>query len=346
MRSLSALSAGLAVAAMALLAGCGDGGTSSDKSTITITYSRPPQIEVSKGIKKIAIAEFSGRDNRDSRWGEITSDKLASALDEYNRKFNRYDLVDRKNLKNILGEQDLQLAVAETGGATKIGKIAKVDAMIYGSVKINVEHVDATKTVPNFSGGMRNPVKTVHYKKLKVTAVITFTMDDIGTSKTIVGRTLTEDFDSDRDNKQKGFAAALKSLTGSQDQVAEAEAANVLIDRCVQQFISIISPHEIKVSERLAKSKSKLVSSGNKLATAGEYGEALTCYQDALAVQPDDDAALYNAGLVCEATGKHKEAAEYYGKAFRANPERVEYAKAKTRVSEATTTAAKENEKE
>jgi tetratricopeptide (TPR) repeat protein len=336
--AINVLAATALAALLACSAGCDSTGGGSDKSAISITYSRAAEIELPADVRKLAIAEFTGQAGQDSRWGEITSDKLSSALDDYNRKYQRYQLVDRKHLKDILGEQDIQLAVSETGDATKIGKIAKVDAMIYGSAKISPEHVRATKNVPSFDGG-RPGMKTVSYQKLKVTAVISFTMDDINTGKTIVSQTITKNFDSDRDSKQKGFAGVMKSMSGSNDQVPVAEAANVLIDECVQQFVRMISPHEVTIKERLAKSRSKdkavlkLVAQGNRLAVSGDYSEALQCYQDALEQESDDDAALFDAGLMCEATEKYKEASEFYSKAIKANPEQDAYIRARSRVS-------------
>ena len=79
------------------------------KKKIQLRYERPAAITVPGEIKRIGIAEFGGATAEDKRWGAIASDRLSAALAEYNRKYHRYELVDRQRLKAFLDERDLQI---------------------------------------------------------------------------------------------------------------------------------------------------------------------------------------------------------------------------------------------
>ena len=317
-----------------ILVGCGESGSSgggSDKAGIMVSYVRPAQVDVPEAVKKVAIAEFSAGNSREERYGEIASDKLSSHLDEANRQHGRYVLVDRRNLKKIMDERDLQVAISDTGTAVKAGQLAGVDAVIYGSVKASAQHMKVSKKEPTIgSRGMPELVEKWH-TKLVVSAVITFTLDDIRSGKTLVTKTFDESYDSDKDKGNSGFAAMI-GLESKEDHKSEIEAANVLIDKCVSKFVGMISPVTVSEKYKLAKGKSKLVASGNKLAAAEDYDGAMEAYKEALSANPEDDAACFNIGLLYERQGKLKEAGEYYGKAVRMNPDNASYIEARKRV--------------
>ena len=113
-----------------LLAGCGE-----ETTTIQLSYERPAEKQIPEKIKKIAVAEFSGRTPADQRWGGIAADKLSAELDKLNATYNRYELVDRRNLAQVLKEQDVQIMSADQ--AIKFGKMANVQAMIFGNVSVS-----------------------------------------------------------------------------------------------------------------------------------------------------------------------------------------------------------------
>ena len=83
-------------------------------------------------------------------------------------------------------------------------------------------------------------------------------------------------------------------------------ATAILIAECVGRFVAKISPHSVTVTEKMEMGASKIVETGNKLARAGDYPEALECYKRALRDHPNDDGALFNAGMVCEAMGRRR----------------------------------------
>ncbi|MBN1555488.1 MAG: tetratricopeptide repeat protein [Phycisphaerae bacterium] len=303
------------VFACALLGGCKDKG-----KDITIRYDRPPQYEISQKVRKVAIVQFGAKSGTEERWGEVASDCLAGVMDEYDKKYHRYKLIDRKRVRAIMEERDFQMSVVDTDQAVEFGKIAQVDAMIYGTVYVDQSEKDEIIHIPvPYAGTMR---KTVTHRMS--TAAVTFAMVDVQTTKTICSVTVTRKYDSknspkEEKEKYKEFKNNLSAITQH------------LIDECVREFVGKISPHEVVVSLQLEAGKSKLVKNGNNFADEGEYKDAIEVYQSALRETPDDDGAMFNIGVCYEAMGQLTQAEQWYNKAIRLNPD-SEYIRARKRV--------------
>jgi len=311
------------VAGWAFLAGCGEG------QAIELRYERPPRYQISPKIKRLGIAEFGGRTPQDKQWGQIASDRLAAALDAYNRKYNRYELVDRKRLKAIMDEQDLQIAISDASSATQAGKLADVNAMIYGSVKVTTQDERATRIAFD---PLRRTTKTVAYTKRYCLTAVNFTMDDINTSKTLAVVSATREYDSEKDKASSAHGVGRALGFGGGSLPPTDQIVSHLIDECVQEFLHMISPHEVVVTEKLQGGKSKIVKTGNKLAAAGEYVEALGCYEKAIDQNPEDHGAMFNAALMHEALGELPKAEKFYDRAFRIEPkERYIFARKRVR---------------
>ena len=314
----------------AALAGCGE------DQIIEIRYDRPAVYDVSAHVKRVAVAEFGGQTAEDKRWGEVASDKLVSLLDQTNRKFRRYELVDRKGLKAVMDERDLRLAISDTDSAGKVGKLANVQAIIYGNV--TAMHRDEHLTRQTFDISSRS-MKTVPYVRRVCQATLNFTMVDVDTGKTIATLTPRRDYDSDKQTKG-GAAAFTKALgVGGDDTAAIDSTIDGMIDACVQEFVGKISPHEEAFKIALESGKSKFVDKGNSLAVEREYKDALAQYRKGISDQPKDAGALFNAGLMCEATGDFKSAEEYYAKALDLRDGEKKFIQARRRVRLETDTA-------
>jgi len=310
---------------LSLLAGVGVLDGCEDKP-ITISYDSAPEYRIPAPIRKIAVAEFGGRTSEDRKFGNIAADHLASALDAYNKKYDRYELVDRKRLRGILDERDLQLAISDTATAAEAGKIAKVDAMIYGSVSVSSR--DEQASTIGFDISSQRP-KKVYYTKRYCMVSVNFTMDDIRTAETLASVTLTEEYDSDKDKKSKRIG---KALGFSGDELPPVDQVYTrLIQDCVDAFIVKISPHTVTHTVKMERGKTKIVGRGNKLARAGDYVEALECYMRGLEIDEGDDGAAFNAGLMHEAKGDLEKAREFYTKAFELK-DKEKYLTARNRV--------------
>ncbi|MFB3892855.1 MAG: tetratricopeptide repeat protein [Phycisphaerae bacterium] len=309
--------------AFASLVGC------AKDTPIVLQYDRPAleEKQIPAHIRKIAIADFTSPP-REQEYGRLVAETLSSQLDKCNQKFNRFALVDRRNLKRILEERGMQMAMSDSGQAVNAGKILNADAIIFGNVAISSEDIRGTKMVPSYSGRSitMKPVPTV---KRVVTATVTFTMDDVNNGRMIITRTIKpEPYDSEKEDK-----SALKALgMSSAERKAVGDAAGVLIDRAVREFVALITPHVVDVNVVLSKGKSAKVANGNALAEAKEYADALNVYQAAFAEKPDDYGAAFNAGVMYEAMGKMKEAEEWYTKAIQGEGTNKEYIRSRARV--------------
>jgi len=297
-----------------ILSGCGS------PVAIEFRYNRPAEYQISQSIKRVAIAEFTG--NR--QWGGIASDQVLSLLDRYNRKYHRYELVDRARLADILKQHDLNLAISDSAAAVQAGKIANVDAMIYGRVRVASRDEHTFRRVYD---PISKRMKTVPHLRRYCRVALNFTLDDIQTSKVVATVSSMREYDSD-----KSGGHSFSSMMGFSKKIPPADKVIMhLINQCVHEFVNKISPHEYVVVEKLKRGKSKLVKAGNEFAAAGEFSTALKYYQDAIQIKPKDDGAMFNAGVICEAMGKMKEAAEYYSKAILVKPKR-QYIRARRRV--------------
>ena len=303
----------LALSAMAVLAGCGP------EAVVELRYNRPAQYEVPSNIVSLGIAEFAGQTDEDKRWGNIAADQLAAELDKYNKQFNRYQLVDRKRLKAILDEQDLQAAFSDSSKAVEAGKIANVDAMIYGTASVSVRDDQVTKTsIDPLSRSLRE----VHSTKRHVMAAVNFTIDDVKSGSTLTTVSAMKEFDSANQGGDSGGKAILGVVGLSSGSLPAADEVTAdLINQCVCEFVRKISPHEIVAREALGSGKSETVKTANKLAMAGSFQEALEMYVAALGITPVDHEAAFNAGVMYEKLGQLDKAADYYDKAFKIKPQ-------------------------
>lgn len=278
-------------------AGCGE------KGEITLRYDSPAVYEIPTDVKKIAIVQFGAKSDTEEKWGEIASDKLASELDEANKKFNRYQLVDRKRVSAIMAERDFQQSIVDTDEAVKFGRIAKVDAMIYGTVYVTEEVEKKETTVPTPYGSMKIPSTTY-----RATAAINFSMVDVQTSRTIATVTVTRKYDSKNKEDKDYYKKYEKNLTAITVK---------LLEECCAEFVGKISPHQVVVREKLYGTQTQSAQQGNKFAKAGEYADAIGMYQAGLEEKPDDWEAIFNMGVCHEALGQFSQAEDCYDRALK-----------------------------
>ncbi|MGC9454610.1 MAG: tetratricopeptide repeat protein [Phycisphaerae bacterium] len=311
---------GAFLCSLVMLLGCGGG------EEITLSYERMPEYNIPSDVRRVAVAEFGGQTAEDRRWGDIASDELAAALDEYNREYKRYELVDRKRLGAIMDERDIQLAISDTSSAVEMGQIAEVEAIIYGSVRVNTRDERGTRTAFD---PLRQSTKTVHYTRRYCMASVNFTMDDVSTSKTLATVTVTREFDSEDD---EGSAQMVKYMGFSGDDLPPTDQiVSQLISECVDTFVAKISPHRVTVTEKLSGGKSDVAKDATEFAVSGEYAEALELYERAIEINPDDHGSMFNAGLMCEALGRFDQAERYYDRALELEVDK-KYIQARKRV--------------
>jgi len=106
-------------------------------------------------------------------------------------------------------------------------------------------------------------------------------------------------------------------------QAALRQAADVFLD----WLAGPAAPEPVK----MAAGHSRFDRRGRRLAAQGRWEEALACFRQAADARPDDHAALFNAGLTCEALGRYHESQVFYERALRQS-DRGEYRRARGRV--------------
>lgn len=301
--------------------GCGE------EPAVTLSYVRPAQFEVPTNVKRVAVATLDDNSSQRSGgdWGVIAADKLVGELDKANREFKRFELVDHRNLKEILQRQDIHIMTSNE--AADAGKLANVHAMIYGTVSVMASDETVVKTVPDI---INRGLKQKEYVKRHCLVTVNLTLDDVETARTLRTFTVSKEMDSDKDS-----ASALSAIGFSSDNPPPvSQTVNGLIDQCVSEFVAQISPHRVEFVQKLQKGKSNAVKTGNKLAAAGDHKEALDMYLEALQIKPNDDGAAFNAGVMQEALGNVDAAQELYTRAFRLK-QKDEYVQARQRVRNA-----------
>ena len=285
-------------AVVAALSGC------SKPPTISLRYSRDAEYRIPTGVKRLAIAQFSGKSERDAKWAEIASDKLASAIDDAGRHERRFEQLERKRLKEIVDEQDLQ-TVAGDAAATRLGKLAGADAVIYGTVHVVTEEKLRQR-----------PLGSSFHRHRFVMVSITYYMVDVNTARRLASTTIKREYDSSKAHGGKTLKMLEEAVIGI-DALPVDKAIDDLADKCTRGFVGRIAPHEVTVTVALEKGKNgKLVGAGNKLAGTGEYVAALAYYEQAIARNPRDHGAIFNAGAMYEARRQFGKAATLYKKAF------------------------------
>jgi len=310
----------LALAAAApLLAGCFE-----QEVTVTLSYDRPAQVVIPDKVKRIAIARFAGANVQDQRWADITADKLSSELGKWSREYHRYELVDRGHLAQVLKEQDLQIMTSDQ--AVSAGKIAQVQAIIFGDVRVQTRDEPAQRQQYNI---VTRRMDTVYYRKRFCLVSVSLTMTDVDNSKQIHKFAIPKQFDSD---KEGGNAAIMKMFgMGSDNPPPVDDTVNKLVDEVVKEFTAQVSPTRAQVPVKLEPGASETVATGNKMAKAGDYAGALDVYKTAMQQKPDDDGAVFNAGVMQEALGHFAEADQLYFKAFQMG-KKQKYIDARQRV--------------
>jgi len=315
-RVVSGFGVSILLAVWGGLPGCGEG------PKIVVSYEKPPEYKIPAKIKKVAVVQFGDKTGGDQKWGEIASDSLASSIDKLNKDTGRYELVSRKRIAAVMDENDFQTSVSDTDTAAKVGKVAGVDAMIYGTVYVTKKEEDKSGNMPSI-GVPRFSMGSMHSKKTKYFATVatTFTMIDVKSSKTLCTRNITKEYDSGNKEDKKRYKGG-----GAVEKVAA-----MMVKECVAEFMGLIGPSTVEMEIQLEKGKSKAVKNGNKFAKSGEYSDAIDLYSGAMGGS-DKGAAAFNTGACYEALGKFADAEKFYDQAVKSGDPKEKYIVARKRV--------------
>lgn len=275
--------------------------------TAPATAWRPAEIDV-EGMQRLCVLEFSGEN------GQAVTAALTTRL--WENEF--YALVDPADLTpiRVASASGVQAAVRHTD-YFESARDHSVDGLIIGDVieyrcddqvltSSNV-HV-ATDRASNENRGLEHSgvdvgvsqQETIHRE---ATVSIAFRLVEVETGAVRATRKTTHHFQGD-------LEPGLASLP------TKGEVLDELVQECVNEFVTMLAPHEVAVRLPLARSSlfqrgQALVSKGNDFAKRGRWEEATATWKQALDVNTSNDAALYNLAVAHSVQNEFTLAEEY-----------------------------------
>ena len=104
------------------------------------------------GKKRLAVADFTNADGSVTKLGQFISEEFNTALPEVGQGF---EVIDRSRINILLRENNMSsTGLTDPSNALKLGKLAGIEALIYGtitafgeSVRINIKILDLQRGV-------------------------------------------------------------------------------------------------------------------------------------------------------------------------------------------------------
>ncbi len=283
-------------------------------TVVNLPVYKPAEIDI-KGIKKIAILDFSGPENS----GTLASSMLTSEL--LNSKF--FQIFERSKVDQILKEHELAMTgVIDESTARQVGQLLGVDGLIFGDIvtyRVEPDEVGREKVQKKVGTGKYRVVtknnkkvreeitKTVlvdqEYKIRRGTAAVTFRMVNVETGELLASNAKSESFNSG------------KIVNGRGDLKARDAILNDLMSEMVKEFAHQIAPHLVQEKHQLEDGKG-MVKVGVQYAKNGLWDEALDAFKAAVKQTPQDPKAHYNLGLAFQVVGDFDSAEKEFQKAI------------------------------
>lgn len=243
---------------------------------IEFYQTRPASVELPAGVRRLSVGQFAASRNAAMPWGKVAAALLEGELVEAAGSLGRYEIVRR-------------------GQAGAI----RADALIGGLIEVR----QSARSVVG-PAGPDGPAETPAHRHFVCEVIAEFAIDGPA-GQTMAAVRVSRSYDS---ATSRGRPAP-QTEGETQGVIAE------LIGGCVRSFVAGLLGERTGVVETLAEGTSAAVAAGNRLAAAGKYEQALGRFLEALGEDPDDEAALFNAGLMHEALGRLGPAERCYQRA-------------------------------
>lgn len=280
--------------------------------TAPATAWQPAQMDVD-GMHRLSVIEFSGEH------GNSVSAALAARL--WENEF--YTLVDSSNLAPIRVASASEIQdVVQPADYLDSARGQGVDGLIVGDViEYHCEdqvlsHTDvlvATGQAADDRHGLQTSgtdVGVSHQQTIhrEATVAIAFRLVEVDTGKVRATRKTMQSFQGDYGANTAGMPA-------------KGEVLDELTQKCIDEFITVLAPHEVPLQFSLARSHwfqrgQTMVRQGNDLARRGRWEEAIAAWKQALERNADNDAALYNLAMAHAARSDFSAAEDYAIKAM------------------------------
>ncbi|MBN1341707.1 MAG: tetratricopeptide repeat protein [Phycisphaerae bacterium] len=313
-----------AVATFGLLAacvgasGCKGGGGSKEIAQVPVSYTMTPTKSIPRGMEAVAVIDAETTDDAEKKWSELAANMISGLVDESARKGGtKLKVADRKNLKKVLAEKDMALVGMVDGSkAAEASKLLGVQGLILSSIKVKVEkHVGKARTITGASfsrwyyGSPNVGTEEVEKVSRNITVQCKFSLIDAATSKVLidyVSPTLRK-MDQTKPSPFYGSSQTEAELTPQDAIVGE------LVEKEVRKFIGQFLPVEVQDIVVVQASKNEACQAGVRFLAAGEFGEAINMFKQAIAEgQEGDPYATFGMGVAYEAKGELDKALEQY----------------------------------
>jgi len=340
-----------AVTVVASVAAGWAGGCAEERAWVPVSYVVEPDRGLPPGMNSIAIVDSKVNEVTDQKWSELAANMIQDYIQDANQRLGAdVKIADRKHLSDTLGEQDLAAAGVTTSSKPgQGGKVMEVQGLIQSEINVKVEaHTGKETTISDISlfggggsgrgywghryregyGGVDLDTREVETVARNITVQTTFKLVDTVNNQNWVTYAPPAYSHFDRTTTSPIF--------GSSKTEAELTPRDQIIGAAVSEgardFVSRIVPCEMKYEIPVVASGNSNCARGVRMLRADEYGEALSYFKSAIAENPDDDRALFAAGVASEATGDFAGALSYYKKAYACQPNK-RYREAKERLS-------------
>ena len=241
-------------------------------TTATMTKLQPASADVSS-VRRLAVLYCTGPEDS----GPLTHNTIVSTLAEN----GYYSLVDPAELERFSAAPLYDLdGKADTIVAIEAARQIRLDAILIPRIRYRRE------------GGLDLGGSIVQIGDPTVTAAVDYQLIDVRTGRTLAKDRTTASYKGELTEDRTGPTSRQKVLARLMQEAA-AKAAHK------------ITPHQTQLDVYLAGATfgkgSGALRQGNKLALQGDWPRAMEHWQSALVENPDNDAALYNLGVACEA---------------------------------------------
>ena len=278
--------------------------TAGESLSIEFSYTLPGRVAIPEGVKRLAVAPvIAVKGDGNGTWADETSRMLAAALDAANRPLRRFEIIDLTSAAKAPAEPNDPIAYPSR--ALQRAKQAGAHAVFRATVSFEAADEAATR---QYFDVFSQTMKTKPYTKRSCRVTLDLQVDDVQTGRPLGKMTIAKAFDSD--DPPGGMSKVMGLSSDSPPPLGD--TLRQLLDSCVQDAVAGLGLRRVTVKERLEGGTTEAVRAGNKLAQAKDYAAALAAYKKALAADPDDDGAAFNAGLACEAMGDLQNAEKYY----------------------------------
>ncbi len=262
-------------------------------TSMYVPVTKPAKVNLA-GISKIAIGDITGPASAD------VADELTMLLFQS----DRYQVLDRQHLGQILDEHDLTYAgLVDNNTAVEMGKLIGSAALVFG--RVGKHHYDEQLTHSDYRDKEGRSHRS--YKREGIAQVeLSLQVTDLRTGAIIAVRKISE---------------SAKEREMNTDEYPPKIDSSLLLKRARSQaleaFMHDIAPYQVR--ERvtlLTDDEVPELKEGVAMVKIGNWNDGIECFQRATKSAPANSKCFYNLGVAYEYTFQFDKAIENLKKAY------------------------------